>query len=336
MVEHQQGAEPINLLYRLTTMTHSKQSAQDILAARMAEIAKKNPNNAQRQPENQQQGTAVIQSHLSPNRHPNADFFVIDVFDASLKDDLASMEHPIFALKAGDTRIRRYEHNGNSVTVKPNSLGCATIHDKDIWIYCVSALMAAKNRGEPLNRTIRFTAYDFLVSTNRKTSGEYYRLLRESLFRLAETRIITNIKTGKYRKESNFGLLDRVNIIYKDETDENSPIIAIEVTLPDWLYRAIEAKQVKTISPDYFRLRKPLDRRIYELCAKHCGKQKEWYISLENLHKKSGSMATLREFRRAVRSLVASNDLPDYRLTYDDKKDVLKVRNRDLFKFLKK
>ena len=102
--------------------------------------------------------------------------------------------------------------------------------------------------------------------------------------------------------------------------------------MPDWLYRAIEAKQVKTISPDYFRLRKPLDRRIYELCAKHCGKQKEWYISLETLHKKSGSMATLREFRRAVRSLVASNDLPDYRLTYDDKKDVLKVRNRDLFK----
>ena len=73
-----------------------------------------------------------------------------------------------------------------------------------------------------------------------------------------------------------------------------------------------------------------------ELCAKHCGKQKEWSISLELLHKKSGSMATLREFRRAVRSMVASNDLPDYRLTYDDKKDVLRVRNWDWSKFLKK
>jgi hypothetical protein len=47
-------------------------------------------------------------------------------------------------------------------------------------------------------------------------------------------------------------------------------------------------------------------------------------------------MATLREFRHAVRSLVASNDLPDYRLTYDDKKDVLKVRNRDLSVLLQK
>ena len=46
-------------------------------------------------------------------------------------------------------------------------------------------------------------------------------------------------------------------------------------------------------------------------------------------------MATLREFRRDVRSLVASNDLPDYRLTYDDKKDVLKVRNRRLAVLLK-
>ena len=73
-----------------------------------------------------------------------------------------------------------------------------------------------------------------------------------------------------------------------------------------------------------------------ELCAKHCGKQKEWSISLELLHKKSGSMATLREFRRAVRSMVASNDLPDYRLTYDDKKDVLKVRNQDLSVLLQK
>ena len=323
-------------------MTHSKQSAQDILAARMAEIAKKNPRNAQRQPENEQQSKfqqssnkAVVQSHLSPKRHPNADFFVIDVFDASLKDDLASMEHPIFALKNGDTRNRFSEHNGNTITIMPSSFGCATIYDKDVWIYCISALINAQNNNEPINRVVRFTAYDFLVSTNRNTSGRYYQLLREALFRLAGTRIITNVKTGNYRLESNFGLLDKVDIIYKDETDENSPIIAIEVTLPDWLFRSIEAKQVKTISADYFRLRKPLDRRIYELCAKHCGKQKEWHISLETLHKKSGSMATLRRFRQAIKELVASNDLPDYRLTYDDKKDVLRVRNRDLVIFRK-
>jgi len=66
--------------------------------------------------------------------------------------------------------------------------------------------------------------------------------------------------------------------------------------------------------------------------AKGGGGLQEWHISLEILHRKSGSMATLRRFRQAIKELVASNDLPDYRLTYDDKKDVLKVRNRDLFK----
>lgn len=323
-------------------MTHSKQSAQDILAARMAEIAKKNPRNVQRQPENEQQdkfqqssNKAVVQSHLSPKRHPNADFFVIDVFDASLKDDLASMEHPIFALKSGDTRVRNYEHNGNTLTVEPPARGCATMHDKDVWIYCISALMSAKNRGIEINRTIRFTVYDYLVSTNRHTGNYEYKQLQASLSRLAGTRIITNIKTGGFIEHRNFGLLDSFLIVRKDENDDKSPMIAIEVTLPDWLFRSIEAKQVKTISADYFRLRKPLDRRIYELCAKHCGKQKEWHISLETLHKKSGSIATLRRFRQAIKELVASNDLPDYRLIYDDKKDVLKVRNRDLSKFLR-
>ena len=46
-------------------------------------------------------------------------------------------------------------------------------------------------------------------------------------------------------------------------------------------------------------------------------------------------MATLRRFRQAIKELVASNDLPDYRLTYDDKKDVLWVRNRNLIALLK-
>lgn len=306
-------------------MANSKRSAQDILAARMAALREQGSLF-----EIEQKQSDIAQTHLSPKRHPNTDFFVIDVFDASLKDDLASMEHPLFALKAGDTRIREYEHNGNTLTVSPNVVGCATIHDKDVWIYCISALMAAKNMGEQINRTVRFTVYDFLVSTNRSTTGANYKLLKEAFDRLAGTRIITNIKTGGVTERRNFGLLDEVRIIYKDELDETSPMIAVEVTLPDWLFRSVEANQVKTISPDYFRLRKPLNRRIYELCAKHCGRQADWKISLELLHKKTGSTAPLRNFRIAIKSLVTSNELPDYHLKYDEKTDTLKVKNRDL------
>ncbi len=257
-------------------------------------------------------------------------FFIIDVFDGSFKNDLASMEHPLFALKAGDTRTRVYEYNGNTVTVSPNIVGCATIHDKDVWIYCISALMAAINRGQPIYNTIRFTAYDYLISTNKDVGGDAYRRLKETLDRLAGTRIITNIKTGGKVERKNFGLLDQATIIYEDENDENSPMIAVEVTLPEWLMRSIYAKQIKTISPDYFNIRSPIERRIYELCAKHCGKQASWSIEIKNLYAKSGSSANIREFRRTIKALIQRNDLPDYRLSYDAEKDLMKVKNRSI------
>ncbi|MGS0646468.1 replication initiator protein A [Komagataeibacter melomenusus] len=84
---------------------------------------------------------------------------------------MVSMEHPLFALKAGDRRVRTYERNGLVVTVKPGSDGCATIHDKDLWIYCISQLVEAKNRGRPITPIVRFTTYDFLRSTNRSIGG---------------------------------------------------------------------------------------------------------------------------------------------------------------------
>ncbi|WP_198926078.1 hypothetical protein [Acidithiobacillus thiooxidans] len=45
-------------------------------------------------------------NHLRPDRHIQRDFFIADILDAAPKDDMASMEHPIFALRAGDKRIR--------------------------------------------------------------------------------------------------------------------------------------------------------------------------------------------------------------------------------------
>ena len=115
-------------------------------------------------------------SHLRPDRHSQRDFFVADLLDASPKDDLASMEHPLFALKAGDRRVRSYERNGNTIEIRPGIKGLATIHDKDVWIYCISHLVEAINRGrEDVGRTVRFTAYDFLVTTNRRTDGDSYK-----------------------------------------------------------------------------------------------------------------------------------------------------------------
>ncbi|TKC89333.1 plasmid replication initiator-like protein [Trinickia terrae] len=262
--------------------------------------------------------SASTYSRLAPLRHRQCDFFVADILDALPKDDLASMEHPLFALRAGDRRIRVYERKETRITVKPGVDGCATIHDKDLWIYCISQLVAAKNRGRDITRTVRFTAYDFLHSTNRDTSGRAYIRMGEMLARLTGTRIETNFETAGKRERGFFGLIDSAKVIERGGGDR---MVAVEVTLPDWLFRSVDAMQVKTLSQNYFRLRKPLDRRIYELARKHCGDQPTWKSSIATLHEKSGSADKLFKFRAAVKALALSGELPDYRMAYDPKSD---------------
>ena len=104
--------------------------------------------------------------------------------------------------------------------------------------------------------------------------------------------------------------------------------MAIEVELPGWLFRSVEALQVLALHPDYFRLRRPLDRRVYELARKHCGHQRRWRASLAVLHEKSGSRAPLKKFRAAVRELVESDELPGYRVTFDAEGDAVTFHPR--------
>jgi len=253
---------------------------------------------------------------LLPDRHPNRDFFVCDILDATPKDDLGSMEHPMFSLSTKpDHTIRRYEHRGNSIEIAPGARGMATIWDKDILIYCISQLVEAINRGQDVSRVIWVTAYDLLVSTNRQTSGEGYKGLKSALQRLSGTRITTDIKTKDVLITKDFGLLDSWEIVEK--SPDNDHMVAIEITLSEWLYNAILGREVLTISREYFRLRKGLDRRLYEIARKHCGYQRCWKVRLDLLHKKSGSSATLREFRRKVKGIAKTDHMPDYRLVYD-------------------
>ena len=145
-------------------------------------------------------------------------FFVCDIFDASPKDDMGSMEHPIFSLSTRpDRRILSYAHNGITVEVTPSVRGRATIHDKDILIYCISQLTAALNAGRAVSRTLQLRAHDLLVATNRDTSGDGYARLREAFERLAGTRITTNMTTGTgdERQEATrgFGLIESWEIL---------------------------------------------------------------------------------------------------------------------------
>ncbi|OWU81676.1 plasmid replication initiator RepA [Oceanicola sp. 22II-s10i] len=247
---------------------------------------------------------------LLPDHHPTADFFICDIFDAAPKDDLGSMEHPMFSLATRpDRRILSYGHNGTRIEVIPSVKGLATIHDKDILIYCISQLMAALNEGRQIGRRLHLRAHDLLVATNRETSGDAYRRLREAFERLAGTRITTNIETGGHEVTTGFGLIESWQIVRKSR---GGRMISVAVTLSDWLFRAVLSKSVLTLSRDYFRLRKPLERRIYELARKHCGRQAGWSVSVDTLLKKSGSASPRRVFRKMLRDMIEADHLPDY------------------------
>lgn len=240
------------------------------------------------------------------------DLFICDVLVASPKDDLGTMEHPLFSLSTKpDRRILSYEHNGTQVTVTPSVKGRATIFDKDILIYCISQLMAALNAGREIGPRVQLKAHDLLMATGRDTGGDSYLRLREAFERLAGTRITTNIATGGIETTSGFGLIEGWEILRKTR---GGRMISVMVTLSDWLFRAVLARTVLTLSPDYFGLRKPLERRVYELARKHCGRQSEWRASVTTLHKKSGSAAPLRVFRAALRKMIEDAGLPDYRM----------------------
>lgn len=254
-------------------------------------------------------------------------FFICDLASPAPKDDMASMEHPLFTLATRpDRRILRYEHAGATIEVTPSVKGLATIHDKDVLIFCISQLMAALNAGRPVAPTLRLVAHDLLAATNRDTSGDGYRRLREAFERLSGTRIVTNILTGGIETTRGFGLIDSWEIVRKAR---GGRMILVTVTLSDWIYRSVLARSVLTLSRDYFHLRKPLERRVYEIARKHCGRQAEWKVGLETLLKKSGSTSPRRVFRKMIRDMAEEDGLPDYTIALDAR-DVVRVRARGL------
>lgn len=266
-------------------------------------------------------------SAIHPGYGAQGDFFVCDILDAIPKDDMASMEHPIFSLSTRpDRRVLRYAHGETSVEITPSVKGLATIHDKDILIYCISQMVAALNEGRQITQEVTLKSYDLLVATGRETSGNGYRRLREAFERLAGTRITTNIATGGVETTRGFGLIDAWEIVRKTRSGR---MISVRVKLSDWMFRAVMSKTVLTLSRDYFRLRKPLERRVYEIARKHCGQQKAWKISLENLLKKSGSASPRRVFRAMIRDMIAADNLPDYEI-WLDARDIFHVTPRRL------
>lgn len=254
---------------------------------------------------------------LLPERHPVRDFFVLDTMDMAPRSDMATMEHPIYSLSTVPERRRLHYQNGDvRVEIIPSSIGLPTVFDKDIVIYCISKLMQAKNQGEAISQEVRLTTHDLLVETNRPTNNLGYERLLPALNRLLGVVINTTIATGETKTTHGFSLIDAFEYNRKGSMHAER-LQYLDIKLSDWIYRAIASSEVLPINRDYFRLRAPVDRRIYEIARKHCGKQASWRVGLELLQTKVGSKQAEKHFHAHLRNLVRSNHLPDYAVTIE-------------------
>jgi plasmid replication initiation protein len=275
-------------------------------------------------------------SRKKKDKNRQLDLFICDLSDVPFKDDLGTMEHPFFALSTKPQTLEiQYEHNGNFLTIIPSTRGLATIFDKDVLIYCISQMIAALNQGETTAKRVRFNAYDCLKTIERGTGGADYKRLEEALVRLRGTTIKTDIKTANKRVREGFGLVESYKIVQKDNQDR---MVAVEVVLSDWIYNGIIEKEVLSIDPDYFLLRRPLDKRLYEIARKHCGRQNSWDIGVDKLHKKTGSKSNRGEFNRLINSTIRAQVdskkmgvefLPEYDMERVDKTKIRFIRRKE-------
>lgn len=239
--------------------------------------------------------------------------FTADIAEPPPRDDIASMEFPLFALRPGDCAVRHYTYRDVTVEIVPSAAGAATQRDKDILLFCVSQLVEAQNRKRrDIGRTVKATAYAVLTFCQRGTGGKDYARLIDALNRLRGTTLRTDYVTGGQRITEGFGMIESYRL--QRQQQRGGRMDALEITLSGWLYNAIRALEVLAINPSYFALRSDLERRLYELARKHCGSQSRWQIGIAKLLQKTGSRSGLREFRRKLKNIAAADGLPDYQV----------------------
>ena len=245
------------------------------------------------------------------------DLFLDSIVNAPLKDDRALMEFPFFSLqKAPRHRPLVYDDGKVKIEVRPGDKGIATIWDKDVLIYLASIINDRIERGLTVERTVRFNAHNLLQVTGRGSGKRAYELFLDAMFRLRSTTIVTTIESGETKERRGFGWIETFRVLEKSQKDGRRVMAACEITLNDWMFRAIvKDRRVLTIDNGYFRLTMGLKRRLYELARKHCGHQERWVIALPRLIEKCGSVLEPRFFKPQLRKVIEDDDLPDYHVT---------------------
>jgi plasmid replication initiation protein len=274
------------------------------------------------------------------NQPVQGELFVCEIANWPVKDDLASMEIPLFSLsKNKDLETREYRRGNRFIRVIPSSVGAATVFDKDLLLYIASQIVEQLNlnkaRGEitPVSRTVRITSTEFLLGTERSEGGASYERILDMLRRLRGTTVETNIPTGNQVQTEGFSLIDHYAVLSEKKRSEVSRnartgrtekrdvsrVLAFTVTVSEWLYNGLLSYEVLTLDRGYFRLTRSIERRLYEIARKHCGDQALFKINIDLLADKIGTKSKRYKFRDEIRTAIKADRLPDYRIALDNR-----------------
>jgi len=206
--------------------------------------------------------------------------------------DALCSDYPFFGLSP-DIGERRFQMaNGDYVSIIPTARGAASVHDRDVLIFALSALVFARNMDVPVSPRLRFAYTDLLHFTGRKGGGRDYATVAQALDRLRGTTVKVARACASRREVRGEGWL----VSYRD-VEPLQRGRTLEVLLHPFLYSAVLARSFLSLPREYFELRSPVARRILELACKNTRNGRQFSIRLPRLAEKLGLQSDVRKLR---------------------------------------
>lgn len=299
----------------MTDKQKGKESALDIATRREQEVADRKASKAE------EEGIKVASIELPDTFDVPAqlELFALEIldFEFSLKDEIDGMTLPIFAINQKSQQDKLYtwiRHDGKVKMRVEAVAGRPTQHDKDLVIFVISALMHEYNVSGKVPDVIDMHTRHYLIGTDRQVGGSQYSQFEGTLKRIQHMTVVVDTDNDDGTKTINkqFAYFTGSEVIVKSKTDQ---VLAVRLKISDWLKGQISNKNVLTMNRDYFKLSGSLERRLYEIARKHCGRQGLWRVTLPVLCNMTGSASTLKLFKQQLGRIIEADSIPDYRLS---------------------
>jgi Replication initiator protein A len=278
------------------------------------------------------------------------DFFIPELSELALKDDVHLMEMTPFTLdRRKEDRSELVYTTPQGVTIRVKAIGnhsLPTIDDYDLVLMMQTWLAdlanqyrsqleryeAEKKAGRspttptPPPRTFDVSISEVVRFKRRKWGGAISEDILGSLDRLWNTEVVVDpMKGTKYRG----GKFRLVGSAYEKLAETNTGAATrIRVAVPDWIYAGIVERAVpmiKTFNRDYMILAQPLHRALYRFLSLKVPKDGTRYsVSLIELAERFQTKQQQKYFNRDVKKAIAgcpNSRLLEFQLELTGKND---------------